>query len=184
MLAAVRHFAISAIGRDRPGIVSAVTGALLEHGVNIEDSQSTILRGHFTMTLIVAAGDEVDPATLRADLERTASELALEAMTLSEVEDAEPARPAEPSHIVTVYGLDHPGIVHSVASALADCQVNITDLNTRLVGDPDHEDLYAMMLEIALPEGLAADRLESLLETTRREQGVEVTIRELERDAL
>jgi glycine cleavage system transcriptional repressor len=180
----VRHFAISAIGRDRPGIVSAVTRTLLEHGVNIEDSQSTILRGHFTMTLIVAGGDELDPAGLRADLERTASELRLEALTLSEVEDAEPARPTEPSHIVTVYGVDHPGIVHSVASALAGCQVNITDLNTRLVGDPDREDLYAMMLEIALPEGLTADRLESLLEATRREQGVEVTIRELEQDAL
>ncbi len=163
--------------------MSAVTGTLLHRGVNIEDSQSTILRGHFTMTLIVSAGDEVEPAGLRADLERTASELHLEAMTFSEVEDAE-ARPAEPSHIVTVYGVDHPGIVHSVASALADCQVNITDLNTRLVGDPDHEDLYAMMLEITLPEGLTADRLESVLEAARREQGVEVTIRELEQDTL
>ena len=178
------HFAVSAIGRDRPGIVAAVTRTLLEHGVNIEDSQSTILRGHFTMTLIVSAGEELEPTALRADLERTASELGLEAMTMSEVEDAEPARPAEPSHIVTVYGVDHPGIVHAVASALADCQVNITDLNTRLVGEPEHEDLYAMMLEIALPEGLTADRLQSLLEATRREQGVEVTIRELERDTL
>lgn len=29
--------ALSAIGRDRPGIVAAVTGLLLEHGVNVED---------------------------------------------------------------------------------------------------------------------------------------------------
>lgn len=184
MLPAVPHFAISVIGRDRPGIVAGVTAALLEHGVNIEDSQSTILRGHFTMTLIVGADDDVDASRLRADLQRAAAQLGLEALTVSEVEDAEPARPVEPSHIVTVYGMDHPGIVNAVASALADCGVNITDLNTRLVGEPDHDDLYAMMLEVALPPGLDASGLESLLEATRREQDVEVTIRELEQDAL
>ena len=36
----MRHLAVSALGRDRPGIVAAVTGTLLAHSVNIEDSQS------------------------------------------------------------------------------------------------------------------------------------------------
>ena len=53
----MRHFAVSAIGRDRPGIVAAVSKVLLDHEGNIEDSQMTILRGHFTMTLIVSIGD-------------------------------------------------------------------------------------------------------------------------------
>jgi glycine cleavage system transcriptional repressor len=178
------HFAVSVVGRDRPGIVAKVTRVLFEHGANIEDSQSTILRGHFSMTLIVAAGDDVDSAQLRADLERAGAELRLEATSLSEIEDAERERRVEPSHIVTVYGLDHPGIVNAVAAALADCDVNITDLNTRLVGDADREDLYAMMLEVAVPQGLTLEGLEGLLEATRREQGVEVTVRELEQDAM
>ena len=54
------HFALSAIGRDRPGIVAAVTGVLLGHGANLEDSQMTILRGHFTMTLVVALPNGAD----------------------------------------------------------------------------------------------------------------------------
>jgi glycine cleavage system transcriptional repressor len=178
------RFAVSVVGRDRPGIVAKITRVLLEHGANTEDSQSTILRGHFAMTLIVAAGDDADPARLRADLERAGSELRLEATTLSEIEDAEQGRRVKPSHIITVYGLDHPGIVNAVASALADCDVNITDLNTRLVGDPGREDLYAMMLEVEVPQGLTAEGLEGLLEATRREQGVEVTVRELEQDAM
>ena len=37
--------AVTAIGADRPGIVAAVTGVLVEHGANIEDSSMTILRG-------------------------------------------------------------------------------------------------------------------------------------------
>ena len=180
----MRHLAVSVIGRDRPGIVAAVTRALLGHGANIEDSQSTILRGRFTMTLIVEADDEVEEAALRADLERAAAELGLDAVTVSPVTDSEPAATTDPSHIVTVYGVDHPGIVNAVASALASCDVNITDLNTRLVGDPGSDDLYAMMLEVALPQGLSAEGLTSLLEATRREQGVEVTIRDLDQDAL
>src|SRR5438094_166616 len=51
----VPHFAVSAVGADRPGIVAAVTGAFLEHGCNLEDTSMTILRGHFAMMLVVAA---------------------------------------------------------------------------------------------------------------------------------
>jgi glycine cleavage system transcriptional repressor len=173
------RFAISAIGRDRPGIVAAVAACLLDHGANIEDSQSTILRGHFSMTLIVATADGADEAALRTDVERVARELRLEAATASAVADTDPTEPVAPTHIVTVYGTDHPGIVNAVASALAGLEVNITDLNTRLVSDGEGQDLYAMMLEIALPAGLDSDALEGLLSATRREQGVEVTVREV-----
>ncbi|MBV8387665.1 MAG: amino acid-binding protein, partial [Acidimicrobiia bacterium] len=49
------HYAVSAVGADRPGIVAAVTGVFLEHGCNLEDTSMTILRGHFAMMLVVAA---------------------------------------------------------------------------------------------------------------------------------
>jgi glycine cleavage system transcriptional repressor len=186
----VRHFAVAAIGRDRPGIVAAVTHNLLDHELNVEDSQMTILGGHFTTMMIVSGGDSVDVGALRADLGATARELNLEAVSVEEVADAARAV-SVPTHIVTVYGVDHPGIVHAVSAALAQCEVNITDLNTRLVVDEKRvtrangdggEDLYAMMLEVVLPEGLTVKGLESMLEATRRDQGVEITIRELEQD--
>lgn len=179
----MHHFALSVIGRDRPGIVAAMAGALLEHGANIEDSHCAILRGHFSMTLVLAMEGEVDEAALRRDLEDTGAELGLEAVSLSPIADAG-AEAVEPTHIVTVYGADHPGIVHALASALGAAEVNITDLNTRLVEASDGDDLYAMMLEVALPAGLHPDDLEGLLEVPRSEQGVEVTVRELEQDAL
>ena len=191
MLGPVRHFAVAAIGRDRPGIVAAVTHNLLDHELNVEDSQMTILGGHFTTMMIVSGGDGVDVGALRADLGATGRELNLEAVSVEEVADAAPAM-SVPTHIVTVYGVDHPGIVHAVSAALAQLEVNITDLNTRLVVDEDGapgangdggEDLYAMMLEIVLPEGLTVKGLDSVLEATRRDQGVEITIRELDADA-
>jgi glycine cleavage system transcriptional repressor len=184
------HLAISAIGRDHPGIVAAVTRVLLDHDVNVEDSQMTILRGRFTMMLIVAGPDGLDESSLRADLDGAAHDLGLDAVSVEVVGEQAAETASDPSHIVTVYGVDHPGIVHAVAAALAGADVNITDLNTRLVSDDPAEngdgaeDLYAMMLEVVLPPGLSAQALETLLEATRRDQGVEVTIRELESDEL
>src|SRR3954453_20794833 len=109
-LARVPHLVVSAIGRDKPGIVAALTGVLLEHDLNIEDSQASILRGHFSIVLIVAAPDGVNRDRLREGLARAGQELGLEAIVLQDVDELDPIVP-EPSHIVTIYGADHPGIV-------------------------------------------------------------------------
>jgi glycine cleavage system transcriptional repressor len=180
----VRHFAVTAIGRDRPGIVAAVSSVLLEHQGNVEDSQMTILRGRFTIMLIVSTADGVDVARLEADLERTSGELGLDAIALSEVGDVEPGVEATPSHVVSVYGVDHPGIVLAVTSALAGLGVNIVDLTTRLVAGGEGEPLYAMMMEVTLPAEQTAESVEQSLHAVREEQGVDLTIRPLEQDVL
>lgn len=173
-----------AVGVDRPGIVAAVTEVLLEHGLNIEDSQMTILRGHFTTMLVVSGPPEVDPAALSDALREAGKRVGLESIDVRELSELDPAQP-EATHVVTVYGVDHPGIVHAVASALGDRGVNITDLNTRLLpGDTDGGPLYVMMLEVAVPPAMVPDALETALETVGETQGVEVTIRPLEQDAL
>ncbi|MDQ4049106.1 MAG: ACT domain-containing protein, partial [Actinomycetota bacterium] len=165
----MRHLALSALGHDRPGIVAAVTAVLLRHGLNVEDSQMTILRGHFTMVLVVSGQDSLDVARLRSDLEDVGRDLGLEAVSLAEVADAGGAHP-EPTHIIAVYGADHPGIVHAAARAVADADANITDLNTRL-SEEGGSALYVLMMEVAAP----TDRVEALreaLEAVGRAEGV------------
>jgi glycine cleavage system transcriptional repressor len=176
----VRSLAVSAIGRDRPGIVAAVTGVLLRHGVNVEDTQMTILRGHFTMMLFLAAPDELDLVTLERDLSQP--ETGLEELSVAELEEFGPG--PEPTHTVTVYGADHPGIVHAAASALAEREIDITDLNSRLVDDEGGEALYVLMMEVALPAGALAEELDVALDEVASREGVEVTLHELERDEL
>jgi glycine cleavage system transcriptional repressor len=183
MLARVRHLAVSAIGRDRPGIVADISGVLLRHEVNVEDSQMTILRGHFAMMIVLAAPDDLDRDALASGLDSAATALGLEALTLRDVGDLSASGP-EPSHMVTVYGVDHPGIVHAAATALAGQSVDITDLNTRLLEDDEGEPLYVLMMEVALPPGLTPGELERELAGVGADEGVEVTLRELEQDAL
>jgi glycine cleavage system transcriptional repressor len=174
------HFAVSAIGRDRPGIVSAVSEALLAHRANIEDSQMAILRGHFAMMLVVSVAD-ADPAMLRHDLQATADRLGLDAMSVNEIRETDPAAEPLPSHMVSVYGADHPGIVHAVSSTLAGLGVTITDLQTRLAGE---DAVYAMQLEVALPGHADASVVQQALAAVAGAQQVELTFRRLEQDAL
>jgi glycine cleavage system transcriptional repressor len=177
----VPHYAVSAIGRDRPGIVAALTRVLLEVGGNIEDSHMSILRGHFAVMLIVAVPGSVEGERLQSDLDAVRDRLGLEALAVNPVEEVEPAEAAA-THTLTVYGADHPGIVHAVAAALAERRVNITDLETRLTGDPGNP-LYAMVMEIAL--GDADEReLSAALGSVGEDARVEVSLRPLEVETL
>ena len=177
------HLALTAIGRDRPGIVAGLSAVLLEHELNVEDSQATILRGHFSIVLIVAAPDDVDRGRLSEDLGHAGQELALEAVVVQDVDDLEGTSP-EPSHMVTIYGTDHPGIVHAATSTLAASGVDITDLNTRLVEEEGERPFYALMMEVSLPSGASAERMEEALRAVGEREDVEVTVREIEQDAL
>jgi glycine cleavage system transcriptional repressor len=176
------HLALSAIGQDRPGIVAAVTRVLLEHEANLEDSQMTILGGHFTMTLILTLPGDADADELEQDLQEIGAELGLDAISLKGVETVA-VRPSQPSHVVTVYGSDHPGIVCATAEALARSGFNITDLNTRLVGDADGDPLYALMLEVSVPSG-RGDELADAMAAVGSDRDLEVSVRELEADEL
>ena len=175
----MRTYALSVVGRDRPGIVAAVAERLVEHGVNVEDSVMSILRGQFAMVLVLAAADDGDVRRLRQELQDVATMRDLEAVSLSEVA-GRPSLRVEPTHTVSVYGADHPGIVHAVAAALAGADVNITDLSTRLVGE-EGEPLYVMLLEVAAPVGVDPERL---LESVAAEQGLSFSVRPVDASSL
>ena len=67
-----RDYAVTAIGRDRPGIVAAISAALLDLDCNLEDSHMSILRGHFAVMLIVRAPEGTAGEALSERLERRA----------------------------------------------------------------------------------------------------------------
>lgn len=175
------HFAVSGIGRDRPGIVAGISEALLGVEGNIEDSHMSILRGHFAVMLIVSVPDSVGREELEGRLGPVRERLGLEAVAVNEVDEVDPARP-QASHVITVYGADHPGIVHTVSSALAERGVNITDLETRLAGT-DEKPLYVILMEVALGKAEPGD-VEAALKRAGREVEVEVNMRPFEAEAL
>lgn len=180
MLGAMRLYALSAIGRDRPGIVAAISRVLLELEGNVEDSQMSILRGHFAVMLIVALPESVDVSELEERLQPVGAELELEAIAVSPVDEVKTA--PKPTHVLTVYGADHPGIVASVSALLAEKEVSITGLETRL-GSGSTEPVYVMQMEI---DASGADRsvLADELSVLGAREGLSVSLSELHSDAL
>src|ERR671916_2204069 len=105
--------AVTVIGNDRPGIVAGVTKALYEAGCNLEDVTSTILRGHFSMVMVVRGPEGADAGRLEEALAPAAREMDL-VVAARPVEEASVAL-EDSTHVVSVYGADHPGIVYRVA---------------------------------------------------------------------
>ena len=163
---------ISAIGPDRPGIVANVTRILLQHGCNIADSHMGLLNGRFSMMLVVEVPGNLREQEFADDLENTARGLGLDAIHAEYVGEAVESAPA--THVVTVYGADHPGIVAAVTHTLAEAGASVTDLQTRLAGD-----LYVMTIEVSGGEGA-----EEALRAVAAAQDVEVSIRPLDADVL
>ena len=175
-------FAIAAVGADRPGIVAGVTGVLVQHGCNLEDSSMSILRGHFAIMLVVSGPDGLDAGTLEAALSVPAQELEL-VVVVREIDEAVASSPRGDPWTVSVYGADRPGIVHGVTNLLAQAGVNIVDLTTRVIGDPDRP-VYAMVLEVTLPTDADPDDLGHRLNGLAGELGVECSMHRSEADIL
>lgn len=155
------ELAVTAMGADQPGIVAAVARVLHERGGNIEDSAMTILGGRFSLVLLVTGAD--DAATLEAALRDGTSELNLHLVV---VEPGEARDAVAATHLLSVYGADHPGILAGVSAALADVGANVTDLSSRLIGS-EGEPVYALVVELSADDeeavrgavGAAADDL-------------------------
>lgn len=173
------HFAITAIGSDRPGIVAGLTEALREVGCNLEDVSSTILRGHFAMMFVVDA-PEGDATAIQDALHEAAEPLGV-TVTVRDVEAGAPDRP-EATHTLTVYGADKPGIVAGVASLLAERSVNITNLSCRIVGE--EAPVYAMVAEVEVPAGEDAPALAAAIDEHARRLDVDASLRPIEIETL
>ena len=143
-----------------------------------------ILGGHFTMMLIVSTPPDANISALSVELEEARSQLGLGALTLEEVPDEHGLTRPEASHIVTVYGADHPGIVHSVARTLAEMSVNVIDVATHLVEEEGEQSLYVMMMEVDLPETVAPDSLEAALREVAEREQLDLSVRAVEAEAL
>jgi len=170
------YYALTIIGRDRPGIVSRVTEILFRQGCNIADSSCSILGGQFAMLLIISYPEEgrgEDLLRQFAPLEK--DNLSVFLRTLRPGGEIRPQLEGELC-MVSVYGSDKPGIVYRVARELGERAVNITDLNTKLIGS-EQRPVYVMMLEATLPADLSIEGLEKIMAEVAAELQVDISVR-------
>ena len=140
---------ISVIGHDRPGLVNDLAKLAADLNLSIEDSRMTVLGGEFAVLMSVAGGD-LALQRIETKLDRLATELDLAWLfrRTGERADVEGRVP----YTVSVTAMDHPGIVHKVASFFSSRDINIYNLDTvseraAHTGTP----IFSLVMEVELP---------------------------------
>jgi len=170
------HALLTAMGRDRPGIVAAVSGVLYERGCNIEDSTMARLGGDFAIMLMVSLPEGLTCESLSDGLDPVRREMDLTLQLTAVGEEAGADRgAAAASYVVHVYGADRKGIVARVTGHLAGRKINIVNLMTHIIAHKNP--LYVMMIDVVLPGGVDSGQLAEELSGIGRELGVQITVR-------
>ena len=131
-----RIIALTALGRDRPGLVADVSGAVTALGGNIVHCEQSSIYGLFSMLMLVECED-LPPGL---DLYRFAYELSLKGRDLgievkAEVVEREAVQQAKDVRVVTIVGQDKPGVMHAITRTVADAKANIERMQHVAVGE-------------------------------------------------
>jgi phosphoserine phosphatase len=126
-MGAGRTLLVTVTGRDRPGVTSAVFGALGGADIEVLDVEQVVVRGRLVLGLLVTAGDD-EPA-VRAQLAEVAEYLGMEIEAVSGTDEDTP-RPGG-LHVSVLGHPLRPAAVAAVAARIAGCGANI-DRITRL----------------------------------------------------
>lgn len=177
----MQRVVLTATGRDRPGITAGVARVLYDSGCNIEDSSMTILAGEFAMILIVSLGADTSMEAFRERFKEVEREFGLFIV----VKELEPKLVDTGEHqvfnpyTISVYGSDRTGIVYRITQELARAGVNITDVDTKRMGQ-ENRPVYVMVLEVDAPPGVDFDAVVSNLRKIASELKVDLTVNSAE----
>ncbi len=144
-------YMLTLVGKDRPGIVAAVTGALYQGQCNLGEASMIRLGDSFTMMMMVkgqhsaqALSELLQPVTSNLDLHLHIDSI-----------DGRLHNHLKPDVSVTVYGADRAGIVAQVTGALAEAGLHILDLETDVAGTED-KPIYILQIVGAAEKGIEA----------------------------
>ncbi|BBO80330.1 glycine cleavage system protein R [Desulfosarcina ovata] len=142
---------ISVLGKDRPGIIAAVTRILFELDCNIENVSQTILQNEFSGIFIVSVSDALTDADLHRQLDQGLSPMSLHVYEkrITDTDDTVTSVNSEP-FVVTTKGPDRKGLVAAITGVLAAHQVNVSNLQAVFKGGDD-PNANIMIYEVDIP---------------------------------
>src|SRR5262245_47752462 len=174
-----RWFALSAIGRDRPGIVADLAELIYECDCNLEDSSMTILGTEFAVLLLLSGEGADVERRLSAGCKRLEWETRL-TVFFRPLEGDPPVIASEPAVVLmecTVTGIDKAGIVARVARTLADHGVNVTALQTQSRPGPETgTPMFTMRIQMAVPMPLDVRTLRARLDEVAADLRVDIVV--------
>jgi len=164
---------VTAIGTDRPGIVSLLSERAQGFGANWAGSRMANLAGQFAGMVhfeVPAANAEPLAQALRA-LETSGLRVVIAKS------ETPPAPEGRRMVKLELTGLDRPGIVRDLSRSLAEQGVSIDDLHTEIVSDgASAEHLFKVKALLVVPESLPNDSLRAALGTLANQMMVDIAL--------
>lgn len=141
---------MTVLGKDRPGIVRALSEIVAHHGGSWQESRLVRLAGQFAGVVRVD-GQAENLAALHAELKSNKiPELSLHTV----LEDAQETMALDTLR-VEVTGNDRPGIIRELAAAIATTGGNVEELHTELESAPmSGHSLFRAHCRIAVSSGV------------------------------
>ena len=149
----MKKLTISFLGRDCPGIVSAVSQILGQTGCNIIEVTQTILCGEFAAIFIVQAPENVTEESLHTQLALglVDAKLDLSVLVRPAVEGRWEDSVVSQPFVVTVDGPDRPGLIAAMSRVFARHGVNIDSLKAVLGQDHSNHALFVFEVKASWP---------------------------------
>lgn len=174
-----RWFALSAIGRDRPGIVADLAELIYECDCNLEDSSMTILGSEFAVLLLLTGEGEGVEQHLSAACKRVEWEKRL--TVFFRPLDGEPVpygvSPGARVLELQASGVDKAGIVAKVARSLASHNISITQMSTSSRPEPETgTPIYSMRIAMSAPAHVDLGALRRELESIAESLHIELSL--------
>lgn len=151
------YLVLSAVGRDQPGIVKALSESIVAAGANIDASRMTVLGGEFAIILMVSGTGEAV-----GELEKKISDIERQTALTIQMKRTEPRQTGQNMlpYSVKVVSMDQPGIVHSVTGFFSAQGINIEELSTATyaaahTGTP----MFSLDMTVNIPGDIRMSRL-------------------------
>jgi phosphoserine phosphatase len=156
---------VTVVGKDRPGVTSALFTALSAYGVEVLDIEQVVLRRRLVLGVLVTMPRAEN--SLRRSLEQVAADLGMDVDIHRGTGDNR-ARPEGRSHVTVLGRPLRPSAVSAIAGRIADTGANI-DRIVRMARYP----VTAIELDVS---GAKPDLLRTLLSTEAAHQGVDIAV--------
>ena len=167
---------ISVLGQDRPGILAAVSQALLSQDCNIENVSQTILQSIFGAILIISKPPGLSEEMLCKKLQEAVTHLSLDVtVTQFYPEKSEIAVQDSQPFIITTSGPDKKGLVAGISSTLAGHGGNITNLKAAFKGG-DNPLNNMMIYEVDVPNTVPLPVFYADLKKKAAQLGIKINI--------
>jgi glycine cleavage system regulatory protein len=168
----MQSLVITIVGPDRPGVVRTLSDTAAAFGANWTDSVMANFAGQFAGIVHLQVSTE-HSAALQAALRALDSDALHVQVALA---SAAAATTGQRQMALELVGHDRPGIIHSIATRLAEHGVSIDKMKTHIAsGAMSGEQMFHLDAQLTIPQDLDTDQLQAGLEGLANELMVDLS---------